>query len=250
MALRQWLQYHLFRGAAHQANDGQDGELSSVSRCEARELTWQQLSQEHTWYEGYRLSFEDRPHIPERHDPTGLPCKQTFYVVSWPPSPLSSSTVANSFSLPLLPLNRTTSCVSLSQIPQLSAPTDAPLHPLYRKSSPLTQPSSPMSKATLGTSTSPQKSASVLPFSGMVVGTVDRDATVPRKQPMLARFRRKCEVWITRASPLKGKKRNGGRIKGFRLLWRQRSWGYPSHSRRYALYCYFSSSGRFRPLEK
>ncbi|KAK4052495.1 hypothetical protein OIV83_002297 [Microbotryomycetes sp. JL201] len=35
---------------------------------------------EHTWYEGYRLSFDDRPAIPERHDPNNLPCKQTFYI--------------------------------------------------------------------------------------------------------------------------------------------------------------------------
>ena len=35
---------------------------------------------EHTWYEGYRLSFDDRPAIPERHDSTGLTCKQTFYI--------------------------------------------------------------------------------------------------------------------------------------------------------------------------
>ncbi|GAA6040250.1 hypothetical protein JCM8097_009384 [Rhodosporidiobolus ruineniae] len=35
---------------------------------------------EHTWYEGYPLSFEDRRHIQERHDPDGLPAKQTFYI--------------------------------------------------------------------------------------------------------------------------------------------------------------------------
>ncbi|BGP17555.1 hypothetical protein JCM10213_004096 [Rhodosporidiobolus nylandii] len=35
---------------------------------------------EHTWYEGYTLSFEDRPHILERHDPSGKPAKQTFYI--------------------------------------------------------------------------------------------------------------------------------------------------------------------------
>ncbi|GAA5980765.1 hypothetical protein JCM11641_002637 [Rhodosporidiobolus odoratus] len=37
---------------------------------------------EHTWYEGYELSFNDRPHIQERHDPTGAPAKQTFYIES------------------------------------------------------------------------------------------------------------------------------------------------------------------------
>ncbi|KAM0790570.1 hypothetical protein ACM66B_004438 [Microbotryomycetes sp. NB124-2] len=35
---------------------------------------------EHTWYEGYRLSFDDRPAVPERHDPNNVPCKQTFYI--------------------------------------------------------------------------------------------------------------------------------------------------------------------------
>lgn len=38
-------------------------------------------TQEHTWYEGYRLSYQDRPHIPERHDWDGLKVKQTFYIV-------------------------------------------------------------------------------------------------------------------------------------------------------------------------
>ncbi|BGP49425.1 hypothetical protein JCM10450v2_005316 [Rhodotorula kratochvilovae] len=37
---------------------------------------------EHTWYENYRLSFEDRPHVQERHDPKGRPAKQTFYIDS------------------------------------------------------------------------------------------------------------------------------------------------------------------------
>ncbi|GAA5826643.1 hypothetical protein JCM3770_004611 [Rhodotorula araucariae] len=37
---------------------------------------------EHTWYEDYRLSFEDRPHIQERHDLKGGPAKQTFYIDS------------------------------------------------------------------------------------------------------------------------------------------------------------------------
>lgn len=46
-------------------------------------LTKQMMDKmEHTWYEGYRLSFEDRPDIPERHDTSGkgLKCKQTFYI--------------------------------------------------------------------------------------------------------------------------------------------------------------------------
>ncbi|KAK4057061.1 hypothetical protein OIO90_001961 [Microbotryomycetes sp. JL221] len=44
-------------------------------------LTKKMMSKmEHTWYEGYRLSFDDREAIPERHDPNGLPCKQTFYI--------------------------------------------------------------------------------------------------------------------------------------------------------------------------
>ncbi|GAA5907505.1 hypothetical protein JCM8208_001397 [Rhodotorula glutinis] len=37
---------------------------------------------EHTWYEDYPLSFEDRPHISERHDEKGRPVKQTFYIDS------------------------------------------------------------------------------------------------------------------------------------------------------------------------
>ncbi|KAL8279176.1 hypothetical protein RQP46_008432 [Phenoliferia psychrophenolica] len=35
---------------------------------------------EHTWYEGYRLSYPDRPPVPERHDWDGLKVKQTFYI--------------------------------------------------------------------------------------------------------------------------------------------------------------------------
>ncbi|GAA5891213.1 hypothetical protein JCM5296_004930 [Sporobolomyces johnsonii] len=35
---------------------------------------------EHTWYDGYRLSFDDRPRIHERHDSNGSPVKQTFYI--------------------------------------------------------------------------------------------------------------------------------------------------------------------------
>ncbi|SCZ96971.1 BZ3501_MvSof-1269-A2-R1_Chr1-2g00882 [Microbotryum saponariae] len=35
---------------------------------------------EHTWYEGYRLSYEDRPSIPERRGDEGKPAKQTFYI--------------------------------------------------------------------------------------------------------------------------------------------------------------------------
>ncbi|KAK4705947.1 hypothetical protein P7C70_g247, partial [Phenoliferia sp. Uapishka_3] len=35
---------------------------------------------EHTWYDGYRLSYPDRPHIPERHDWDNLKVKQTFYI--------------------------------------------------------------------------------------------------------------------------------------------------------------------------
>ncbi|TNY24366.1 hypothetical protein DMC30DRAFT_433889, partial [Rhodotorula diobovata] len=42
---------------------------------------------EHTWYEDYPLSFEDRPHINERHDPKGRPAKQTFYIDSTVVSP-------------------------------------------------------------------------------------------------------------------------------------------------------------------
>ncbi|GAA5879034.1 hypothetical protein JCM8547_006224 [Rhodosporidiobolus lusitaniae] len=39
---------------------------------------------EHTWYSDYPLSFEDRPHIPERHPDGGkkTPAKQTFYIES------------------------------------------------------------------------------------------------------------------------------------------------------------------------
>ncbi|BGP01121.1 hypothetical protein NBRC10513v2_004866 [Rhodotorula toruloides] len=35
---------------------------------------------EHTWYDGYRLCFDDRPFMPERHGPG--PVKQTFYIES------------------------------------------------------------------------------------------------------------------------------------------------------------------------
>ncbi|KAM0752682.1 hypothetical protein T439DRAFT_354176 [Meredithblackwellia eburnea MCA 4105] len=35
---------------------------------------------EHTWYEGYRLSFPDRPPVAERHDWDGSKVKQTFYI--------------------------------------------------------------------------------------------------------------------------------------------------------------------------
>lgn len=36
---------------------------------------------EHTWYDGYRLSYDDRPVVPERHDAPGMSVKQTFYIV-------------------------------------------------------------------------------------------------------------------------------------------------------------------------
>ncbi|GAA5962418.1 hypothetical protein JCM21900_003779 [Sporobolomyces salmonicolor] len=35
---------------------------------------------EHTWYEDYRLAFDDRPPVRERHDPEGWAAKQTFYI--------------------------------------------------------------------------------------------------------------------------------------------------------------------------
>ncbi|SCV71309.1 BQ2448_2897 [Microbotryum intermedium] len=35
---------------------------------------------EHTWYEGYRLSYDDRPPIPERRGDDGKAAKQTFYI--------------------------------------------------------------------------------------------------------------------------------------------------------------------------
>ncbi|SCZ88893.1 BZ3501_MvSof-1269-A2-R1_C65g00367 [Microbotryum saponariae] len=38
--------------------------------------------QEHTWYEGYRLSYEDRPSIPERRGDEGKPAKQTLHFLS------------------------------------------------------------------------------------------------------------------------------------------------------------------------
>lgn len=44
------------------------------------------MSKEHTWYEGYRLSYPDRPPVPERHDWDGLKVKQTFYIVRVPSS--------------------------------------------------------------------------------------------------------------------------------------------------------------------
>lgn len=38
---------------------------------------------EHTWYDGYRLSYEDRPVVAERHDAPGTYVKQTFYIVRY-----------------------------------------------------------------------------------------------------------------------------------------------------------------------
>lgn len=35
---------------------------------------------EHTWYQDYRLSIDDRPEIPERRDDRGRAVKQTFYI--------------------------------------------------------------------------------------------------------------------------------------------------------------------------
>lgn len=63
-------------------------DLALMVRCAASPLLSKNRAdahgpptQEHTWYEGYPLSFEDRPHIQERHDPKGKPAKQTFYIV-------------------------------------------------------------------------------------------------------------------------------------------------------------------------
>lgn len=53
-----------------------------VETTELQALTNRRSAQEHTWYEDYPLSFEDRPHINERHDPKGRPAKQTFYIDS------------------------------------------------------------------------------------------------------------------------------------------------------------------------
>ncbi|GAA5999777.1 uncharacterized protein JCM10292_003740 [Rhodotorula paludigena] len=49
-------------------------------------------SMEHTWYEDYRLAFADRRRIEERHDPSGGPAKQTFYI-----DVLSANTAVFSF---------------------------------------------------------------------------------------------------------------------------------------------------------
>lgn len=53
---------------------------SAFSR-KLRPLLIVQYTQEHTWYEDYRLAFADRRRIEERHDPAGRPAKQTFYIV-------------------------------------------------------------------------------------------------------------------------------------------------------------------------
>ncbi|GJN90123.1 hypothetical protein Rhopal_003122-T1 [Rhodotorula paludigena] len=52
-------------------------------------------TQEHTWYEDYRLAFADRRRIEERHDPAGRPAKQTFYIDST--DVLSANTAVFSF---------------------------------------------------------------------------------------------------------------------------------------------------------
>lgn len=86
--------------------------------------------QEHTWYEGYRLSFEDRPHIPERHDPTGLKCKQTFYIVSRS----SRRLPVRSLTLPLH-LCRTILCASFPRSPSIARSADLHLAPPCRNPS-------------------------------------------------------------------------------------------------------------------
>jgi hypothetical protein len=101
--------------------------------------------QEHTWYEDYPLSFEDRPHILERHNPKGKPTKQTFYIVRFlhcSLSPLRSST--DSF-LPCRTTPLVSNSLSSTSPPSLSSPS----HPRQVSSSSLTFSSSPASPFSL-----------------------------------------------------------------------------------------------------
>lgn len=84
--------------------------------------------QEHTWYEGYRLSYPDRPPVPERHDWDGLKVKQTFYIVRSRVTKLSTWQSAD-FHVPP-GRHRSSSRHSLL----VDGPTD-PSFPLRRKSS-------------------------------------------------------------------------------------------------------------------
>jgi hypothetical protein len=96
MVTRPRVLFDVLSGAVEEGGFGLDGAVPfSLFLTRTILIEADLCVQEHTWYEDYPLSFEDRPHILERHNPKGKPTKQTFYIVRFlrcSLSPLRSST--------------------------------------------------------------------------------------------------------------------------------------------------------------